>query len=290
MLYNDYDREGVKNIFDPEASFTPGAGKWGLHGTIEVQGELGTYIFFVSFGRTQGDHEFDEGINEVGLMRWQSQPRQTLDDRHVRQWINHEPDVNAIHLFLRTSIRRDGVPTPYTYLGEIEYAGHDPSREQPVYFSWKLRTWPIPDDVQDRILLSIEGESELTWETPTLSGPKTSHHSGLELKEPPQSQGASQAKQPLNRKFIPRLDINFARKSALAKKIGDAGERLVVEFEKGRLENAGLPDLAGSVLHVAKERGDGAGYDVLRTSKMVAKCTSRLRPRHKAQKPTFCCQ
>ena len=41
------------------------------------------------------------------------------------------------------------------------------------------------------------------------------------------------------------------------------GEELVVEFERKRLTESGREDLAKKVIHVAKEKGDGAGYDVL---------------------------
>jgi hypothetical protein len=45
--------------------------------------------------------------------------------------------------------------------------------------------------------------------------------------------------------------------------LGRAGEEFVVDVEKRRLTEAGLPDLARKVRWVATEDGDGAGYDVL---------------------------
>lgn len=262
-LYADYDREGVKNIFDPDAAFTPGAGKWGLQGLVELAGEPGSYVFFVSFGRTQGEHEFDEGINQTGFLRWQSQPKQDLTDRRIQEWIQHNSDVNAIHLFLRTALRRDGVPAPYTYLGELEYAGHDPEREKPVHFSWRLKCWPIPDLVQERIQLKVEGEDALKWEVHSPSVAAGAVAEGLAQQPAPEPRGEKKQTPEKKRTFTPRLDINFEGKSARARKIGDLGERLVVGFEKDRLEACNREDLAKKVVHVAKERGDGAGYDVL---------------------------
>ena len=41
-----------------------------------------------------------------------------------------------------------------------------------------------------------------------------------------------------------------------------AGEELVVRHEQERLRSSGHPELAEKVVHVAKDQGDGAGYDV----------------------------
>jgi hypothetical protein len=47
-------------------------------------------------------------------------------------------------------------------------------------------------------------------------------------------------------------------------KLGDAGELLVLEYEKSRLLDAGRADLEKRVRHVAKEKGGAAkGYDIL---------------------------
>lgn len=46
-------------------------------------------------------------------------------------------------------------------------------------------------------------------------------------------------------------------------KIGLAGEMAVIETEIATLKEAGRVDLAGQVEHVAKTRGDNAGFDIL---------------------------
>src|SRR5262249_52256789 len=45
--------------------------------------------------------------------------------------------------------------------------------------------------------------------------------------------------------------------------LGKAGEEFVVDLERRRLTGDDHTDLAGKVLWVAAEDGDGAGYDVL---------------------------
>ena len=50
---------------------------------------------------------------------------------------------------------------PYTYLGRLEYRVHDHDREQPVYFTWQILDWNLPDHVRDRIKLTYEGGTVL---------------------------------------------------------------------------------------------------------------------------------
>jgi hypothetical protein len=47
-----------------------------------------------------------------------------------------------------------------------------------------------------------------------------------------------------------------------SKRVGDRGEQFVFNFEKVALERGGRVDLAADVFWVAKEVGDGAGYDI----------------------------
>jgi len=47
-----------------------------------------------------------------------------------------------------------------------------------------------------------------------------------------------------------------------SKRVGDRGEEFVFNFEKAALEQEGRSDLAADVLWVAREIGDGAGYDI----------------------------
>lgn len=60
------------------------------------------------------------------------------------------------------------------------------------------------------------------------------------------------------REFIPKK-ISFK----VQKEIGDAGELLVLSAEKARLVEAGRNDLASDIVHVSRDLGDGAGYDIL---------------------------
>ena len=56
---------------------------------------------------------------------------------------------------------------------------------------------------------------------------------------------------------------NYLELEQKNRSIGDTGEKLVLEYEKWRLINAGLPKLANEVRWVSKDIGDGAGFDIL---------------------------
>jgi len=62
--------------------------------------------------------------------------------------------------------------------------------------------------------------------------------------------------------FKPKT-INYIQNEIENKRIGDLGELWVVEMEKQKLKGLDKPNLAKKVVHVAKDKGDGLGYDIL---------------------------
>lgn len=61
---------------------------------------------------------------------------------------------------------------------------------------------------------------------------------------------------------LPRVPFDYAERDAANRKLGEMGERFVVNFERARLKREGRDDLAAQVEWSSKERGDGLGYDV----------------------------
>jgi hypothetical protein len=149
-LWEDYTREQVHAIFAPGSRFTPQAGIWGLQGIVQVPGRPGDFVFFVTFGKREGAHTFDEWITEDGALSWQSQPKQTLRDSQIKQLVGHDELRNSIYLFLRT---RDGLP--YTFMGRLSYITHDHDRERPVHFQWQLLDWQSQEGLVERIGLKL---------------------------------------------------------------------------------------------------------------------------------------
>ncbi len=60
----------------------------------------------------------------------------------------------------------------------------------------------------------------------------------------------------------PGPPINYLQMEALNRSLGDAGEALVLEFERARLLREGKDRLARNVEQVSKTVGDHAGYDI----------------------------
>src|SRR5678815_822486 len=103
-LYQDYSRHEVHDLLAPETPFTPQTGTWGLLGIVEYPPK--NFVLFVTFGRKQGEHTFEESITTDGVLTWQSQPRQKLENPQIRRLIEHDEELHSIHLFLRTDERR----------------------------------------------------------------------------------------------------------------------------------------------------------------------------------------
>lgn len=255
LLFEDYNREEVHAIFEPGTRFQAQTGSWGLHGLIKLRDRPGDYVFLVTFGKRQGEHSFDEGISNEGLLRWQSQPAQDWNDRHIQCLVRHDYSINIIYLFLRTSDRRAGVALPYTYLGTLASDGYDRERVRPVHFRWRLLNWPIPELVQRRMMLTLEDEHIGTDRADNAAG--ISDNGVLEETAPPSpvtvSAGSSTAQFRASRR---RPDEQKSRE------LGLAGELLVMIREMAKLRAVGRPELAERVVHTAVVEGDHAGYDI----------------------------
>lgn len=249
-LWFDYTREDVHSIFSPNTKFTPQSGTWGLQGIVRVPARQGDWVFFVTFGKEQGDHVFDESITSDGVLSWQSQPSQRLADATVKEFIQHDDRTNNVHLFLRSANR-----APYTYLGLLGYLTHDSAREKPVYFQWQLLDWPAPPETIDRLGISlVVSDSEPSLE-------QTVPHGALQMLEAP-------APRPM-RGGVPTESFrklkapDYAARDAKNRALGLKGEALVLRYERDRLIQGGRADLADTVIHTSQIEGDGAGHDIL---------------------------
>ena len=59
------------------------------------------------------------------------------------------------------------------------------------------------------------------------------------------------------------IKINYLEKEQNNRNLGEEGEKLVIAYEKYRLIKAGKDGLAEKIEWISKEKGDGAGYDIL---------------------------
>jgi hypothetical protein len=253
--YHDYSREEVHDIFAFGTPFTPQAGTWGLHGIVAIPERPNDFVFFVTFGQTQGDHVFDEGVTEDGVLTWQSQPRQGLGSEQIQQLIRHDELQSSIFLFLRTNKRHK-----YTYLGQLKYLSHDSDRENPVFFQWQILEWDISNENIEEIGLELQpGEKSQRARTLKPAKKELSRTPGLSKESPPigSRRGGVETEH-----FRAKKSPDYSDVEARNRKLGLAGEELVLEYEKTMLMDAGRLDLAEMVQHTSKVEGDGAGYDI----------------------------
>jgi len=224
-FHQDYSRHEVHRIFEPSGEYHRGAGTWGGLGIVEAS--AGDFVFFVTFGRTQGTHTFDEGISHDGVLTWQSQPRQRREDPQIRQLIAHDVYRNNIWLFLRTTKRAANAPMPYTYLGRLGYITHDVEREQPCHFQWQLLDgWPLSAELTARTGLILTG-------TPPAPLPPAIAMLRVALTETPTpaptaTRGTSTAE------FIAKKVPDRALQDARNRDLGLLGERAVVGLIRSR--------------------------------------------------------
>ncbi len=142
LLHHKYTRREVHDYFVPGCVFTPNSGTWGLHGCVRVPNTNHDFVFFVTYGQSQGDHFFQEGISKDGVITWQSQPRQHLNEARVLRWIEQSQQGDNIYLFVRSK-KSDA----YTFFGDISYLSHDPYKEYPVWFEFKINNWNAPENI-----------------------------------------------------------------------------------------------------------------------------------------------
>lgn len=247
-LGGDYDRKALHSIFCPNDEF-PNGGPWGQQGIIRVPDRPASYIFLVTFGRSQGDHVFDESVTDQGVLSWQSQPSQDLEERRIQDFITHDDQIETIHLFLRTK-----KSNPYTYLGPLGYLTHDTNRERPVYFQFQILEWPIPDDVIERMQLELmQGNSTISDRAADVNTDE------LRVTPPPKGR---ERRGTTTAAFQSRKQPHNPRKDAENRRLGLAGEKLVLRHEIQNLRQRGRSDLADEVCHVSVVEGDGAGFDI----------------------------
>jgi hypothetical protein len=250
LLYHDYTRQQVHDIFAPHTPFTPQAGTWGLHGIVAIPKRPGDFVFFVTFGQQQGQHVFDEGITEEGVLSWQSQPKQSLTDRQIQQLIQHDALIHTIYLFLRTHRN-----LPYTYLGTLQYLSHDSEREYPVWFQWQILDWHLPTEVCQRMGLVLQPAVRPT------TTPRRDIRPETLFETPPPSPSARHGQTTAT--FRAHKGADYAADDARNRALGLAGELLVLQYEQDMLRRQHRPDLADKVQHISHREGDGAGYDIL---------------------------
>jgi hypothetical protein len=248
-----YDRLDISQIFEPGCKFTPGAGRWGLPGIIEVPPKSGNFVFLVTLGEPHAGNPYQDALTEDGYLIWESQSRHKLDSPVIQKMLSHEPQQNSIHLFLRGN-----ADSSYTYFGLLEYFSHDPSSSEPVHFIWKILNWDF--DVATLLAAGIALRAPLDPAyTPTALIPKVG---GLVQVDPPTVRRDSASVGRARRNVADtKTSVDWAARDARNRRMGLDGEKLILQMEIDLLTAAGQAGLAAQVKHIALVNS-AAGYDI----------------------------
>lgn len=124
------------------------------------------------------------------------------------------------------------------------------------------------DVVADRLgrTPTLEAAATAAIEQPA-SPPTYQDFGSIEVARPQLAATPSKIESPLPNTVSPlelrAVKRDFIQREARNRSLGQAGELLVLELERWRLLRAGREKLAGNVLHVSRELGDGPGFDIL---------------------------
>ena len=112
--------------------------------------------FFITLNKSDKDFSpstlyEDYAINER-LFHWQSQSTTSVESATGQRYINHKNTQNKVVLFVRDSKVKEGITSPYVYLGECEYKRHNGSK--PISIVWELQE-AIPPNMINKANKSI---------------------------------------------------------------------------------------------------------------------------------------
>ncbi|CAG2132144.1 hypothetical protein LMG31506_00974 [Cupriavidus yeoncheonensis] len=248
-----YDRREIAGVFEPDAKFTPGAGLWGIQGIVETPANSGSFVFIVTLGEPVEGNPYQDALTLDGYLIWESQTRQSLQSRVIQKLLAHDPQEQNIHLFLRPNDR-----VKYTYLGLLEYFSHDPQKNNPVHFIWRIQNWDLNQERLDSVNLPVLPPLDPAYspphQSPVVQGlvrvPSPAH---VPLPAAPRRRTASRAKA--------KDPIDWAERDLRNRQLGLHGEKLVLKYEIDMLRAAGRPELADQVRHEALY-DSAAGFDI----------------------------
>jgi superfamily II DNA or RNA helicase/HKD family nuclease len=110
--------------------------------------EIQADAFFVDLRKAERDYSpttmyRDYAINRT-LFHWESQSRQTPQQKTVQRYINHRERGTRVLLFVRERKQGELGTQPFYFLGPVSYVDH--RGERPVSFTWRLPR-PMPEDL-----------------------------------------------------------------------------------------------------------------------------------------------
>jgi hypothetical protein len=245
IVYNKYSRKDVSQIFDPNYKFVQNSGRWGISGIVSNYPRKDDFVFFVTLDPNTGN-DYDDYLTEDGALAWKSQKQHTANSSKIKKLVNHDEDKNTIYLFMRRNDQE-----AYTFFGPLSFRDWTPNSSMPVNFLWDFVSWPLPAEI---------GKEFCSFIRPAIM-PGYNQEVFIEQElvvVPPPKPTNSKNTKPKNKKSN---NVDWEQKGKRNRELGLKGEKLVLKYERQVLTNAGYPDLANKVEHVAISESS-AGYDI----------------------------
>lgn len=243
-----YSRAEVRDLFEPNQPNREPV--WRQSGIVQTPSGSGDFVFFVTLGG-----EYEDKLYEDGFLLWKSQKQQSFKWADIRRFIAHDATRNNIHVFIRTP----GKARPYVYLGLAEYVRHDPLKESPCEFLWRIVGWDLTAEDLNRLelpavsaLAPIVAEPKLP--SPTVELKPTKPPKRIQrMSTAPAASATSDGQE--------EEAIDWAAREERNRALGSRGEELVMRYEVKLLKDAGKHDLAEKVKRVSLFNSR-AGYDI----------------------------
>jgi uncharacterized protein DUF3427 len=119
--------------------------QWDVREGVLWVPEIQADLLFITLDKTETDYSpttmYNDYAISASLFHWQSQSTTSAEAPAGRRYIDHRERGSTVLLFVRQEKRRNGLASPYYFLGPADYVRHQGSR--PMNIIWKLHH-PMP--------------------------------------------------------------------------------------------------------------------------------------------------
>jgi len=125
-------REEVPDLFHEE--YNPG--NWNVGHVVLKDKPIHVLLVTLNKQGKAEEHRYHDYWVDEYTFHWQSQNSTTPESKRGQELINHQKLGIAIHLFVREGKLSGAKAAPFTYYGEVTYAGHKGSA--PLSIEWRV--------------------------------------------------------------------------------------------------------------------------------------------------------
>lgn len=217
-------------------------------------------VLFVTLDKTNRDkrQQYKDSFQLDGkLFQWESKNSSNLESSQIKMILSKDHDV-PVFLFARINEKIKGVTQPFVYAGQLKWRDYSypvNSPKHPVEVMFDV--FDYKDPLQEPALEALQ--AVYSWRIDG-EGPIKVNNTILTKNTPPKPAKKNKTqKSSSSLKGNPPID--WAEKDERNRSLGNAGEDLVLEYERKFLIENDLEHLVKDIDHVATH-DSGAGYDI----------------------------